>query len=169
MRPAAGLSGANAKWGRASHGFAVVAVRRLPALLWLGIATFAVLMAGKVVGAEAPPAVVFTLSTIPVRAGGADVYELDRSEPLAAEIGVGLPRDPERAELEARRRLDSPQGRAMREELASAMAGRALAGRLGVERLPAVVVEGRYVVYGVRDVDRARDLVAQWRADRRRP
>ena len=164
-----GRACAGAKWGRAPHGLAVLAVRRVPALLWLGTAVYAVVAAVKVVGAEAPPAVVFTLSTMSVRAGDADVYVLDRSEPLAAELGAGLPRDPERAEFEARRRLDSPRGRAMRDELARAMAGRALAGRLGVERLPAVVVDGRYVVYGVRDVERARDLVARWRADRRRP
>ena len=46
-----------------------------------------------------------------------------------------------------------------------AAAGNALAGRLGIEKLPAVVVDGRYVVYGVRDVARAVERVAAWRAE----
>ena len=113
---------------------------------------------------ETPDVAVFTLSTMPVRADGAAVFELDARERLAAELGAGLPRDPERALAEVRRRLDTPRGRGLRKRLAKAAEGNALASRLGVARLPAVVVDGRYAVYGVRDARRAVELVRAWRA-----
>ena len=107
--------------------------------------------------------VAFTLASIPVEADGAAVHELDARDRLAAALGAGLPDNPERALAEVRRRLASPAGRLARERIAGAAAGNALAAWLGIERLPAVVVEGRYVVYGVPDVRRARGLVAAWR------
>ena len=114
---------------------------------------------------EAPGVAVFTLSTIPVRADGAAVYELDAGERLSAEVGADLPGDPGRALAEVRRRLDAPEGRALRRALADAARGDALASRLGIERLPAVVLDGRYAVYGVRDARRAVELVRAWRLD----
>ena len=112
---------------------------------------------------EAPDVAVFTLSTIPVRADGAAVYELDAGERLSAEVGADLPGDPGRALAEVRRRLDARESRTLRRALAVAGEGNALASELGIERLPAVVVEGRYVVYGERDARRAVDRVAAWR------
>ena len=114
---------------------------------------------------DAPDVAVFTLSTIPVCADGAPVYELDARDRLAAGLGAGLPADPERALAEARRRADSPEGRSLRRALAAAAEGNALASKLGVERLPAVVVDGRHVVYGVRDAHRALEMVRAWRID----
>ena len=112
--------------------------------------------------------VAFTLSTIPVRAHGARVYALDARDRLAAALGAELPSDAGPALAAARKRLDTREGRALRAALARAAAGNALAARLGVERLPAVVVAGRYVVYGVRDVRRAVETVRAWRADHER-
>ena len=108
---------------------------------------------------------VFTLSSIPVRSDGAAVVELDRRNRLAIAIGAGLPADPGKALAEARRRLTSPAGRDRQRDLAQAAAGNALAARLGIDRLPAVVVDGRYAVYGVRDVGRAIDRVTAWRKE----
>ena len=121
------------------------------------------------VAGEAPDVAVFTLSSIPVQAGGAAVYQLDRAEALGALFGASLPADPYRALAAARRRLDSSAGHMLRRELAEAVAGNALAVRLGIDRLPAVVVDGRYVVYGVREVWRALDLAAAWRATNKSP
>lgn len=117
-------------------------------------------------GAEAPAALVFTLSSMPVHGEGATTYVLDRRGALEARLGMTLPRDEERAEAEVRRRLESGEGRWLLEELRAAMRGSVLAGRLGIARLPAVVIEGKYVVYGVRDVERALDLVDEWTAGR---
>ena len=132
---------------RAALGFA------LALAAWPGPAAFA----GEVVA--------FTLSSMPLRAGvGATVHVLDARDGYAQAFGADLPGDPERALAEARRRLATPAGRAALARIAEAAAGNALAGRLGIEKLPAVVVDGRYVVYGVRDVARAVERVAAWRA-----
>ena len=111
---------------------------------------------------ETPDVAVFTLSTIPVRADGAAVYELDRGDRLVAELGEGLPADLDRARAEMRRRIESSEGRQLLFGLAEAADGNALAARLGIEKLPAVVVDGLYAVYGVHDVRRALELVAAW-------
>ena len=118
-----------------------------------------------------PPAgagdvVAFTLSSMPLRAVvGATVHVLDARDGYAEAFGADLADDPERALAEARRRVATPAGRAALARIASAAAGNALAGRLGIEKLPAVVVEGRYVVYGVRDVARAVERIKAWRAE----
>ena len=110
--------------------------------------------------------VAFTLSSMPLRAsGGAEVHVLDARDGHAEAFGADLPGDSERALAEARRRMATPAGRAALERIAAAAAGNALAGRLGIEKLPAVVVDGRYVVYGVRDVARAVERVEAWRAE----
>ena len=133
---------------RAAFGFAFTLVA------WPGPAT----VAGDVVA--------FTLSSMPLRAGvGVEVHVLDARDGHAEAFGADLPGDPERALAEARRRMETPAGRAALERIAAAAAGNALAGRLGIEKLPAVVVDGRYVVYGVRDVARAVERVEAWRAE----
>jgi len=116
-------------------------------------------------GAVAGDVVAFTLSSMPLRgAGGAAVHVLDARDGHAEAFGADLPADPERALVEAKRRLATPAGRAALERIAAAAAGNALASRLGIEKLPAVVVDGRYVVYGVRDVAQAAKRVEAWRA-----
>ena len=110
--------------------------------------------------------VAFTLSSMPLRAaGGAEVHVLDARDGYAAAFGADLPDDPERALAEARRRMATRAGRAALARIAEAAAGNALAARLRIEKLPAVVVDGRYVVYGVRDVARAVERVEAWRAE----
>ena len=108
--------------------------------------------------------IAFTLSSIPLETDGATVYVLDEGDRFAAALGAGLPGDPVEALAEVRRRLATPEGRAARRRIEAASAGRAQAVRLGIGKLPAVVVDGRYVVYGVRDVRCARALIAAWRA-----
>ena len=116
--------------------------------------------------AVAGEVVAFTLSSMPLRApGGATVHVLDARDGYAEAFGADLPDDPERALAEARRRVATPAGRAALARIASAAAGNALAGRLGIEKLPAVVVDRRYVVYGVRDVARAVERIKAWRAE----
>ena len=122
-----------------------------------------VLVASPAAGAG--DVVAFTLSSMPLRAmGGAAVHLLDARDGHAEAFGADLPDDPDRALAEARRRLETPAGRATLARLAEAATGNVLAARLGIEKLPAVVVDGRYVVYGVRDVARAVARVAAWRA-----
>jgi len=129
---------------------------------------FALVLAGcPGPGAVAAEVVAFTLSSMPLRSTGgtATVHVLDARDGHAEAFGAGLPDDPERALAEVKRRMATAAGRAALARLASAAAGNALAGRLGIEKLPAVVVDGRYVVYGVRDVARAVERVEAWRAE----
>ena len=123
-----------------------------------------VLMASPAAGAG--DVVAFTLSSMPFRGtGDATVHVLDARDGHAEAFGADLPDEPERALAEARRRMATAEGRAALARVAAAAAGNALAGRLGIEKLPAVVVDGRYVVYGVRDVARAVERVEVWRAE----
>ena len=117
-------------------------------------------------GAVGAEVVAFTLSSIPLRAGvGATVHVLDARDAHAEAFGADLPDDPERALAEVKRRMATAEGRAALERIAAAAAGNALASRLGIEKVPAVVVDGRYVVYGVRDVVRAVERIEAWRAE----
>ncbi len=110
--------------------------------------------------------VAFTLSSMPLRAGvGVTVHVLDARDGHAEAFGADLPDDPDRALAEVKRRMATAEGRAALARIAAAAAGNALAGRLGIEKLPAMVVDGRYVVYGVRDVARAVERVEAWRAE----
>ena len=108
----------------------------------------------------------FTLSSMPVEGRGGTVHVLDEGGRLAAFLGAGLPAEPDAARAEIGRRMDTAEGRELRARIARAAAGTALAARLGIEKVPAFVVDRRYVVYGVRDARRARELVAGWRARR---
>jgi integrating conjugative element protein (TIGR03757 family) len=106
-------------------------------------------------------AIVFTDSDHPVEAGvGVRVVELDAARRILAELSKGLPREQEAAAGVARKRLRSGD---VISRLRAAYQGIADAYSLGVERLPAVVVDRRYVVYGEADVDAALALVAQYR------
>ena len=125
-----------------------------------------VLVAWPGPAAFAGDVVAFTLSSMPLRTtGSATVHILDARDGHAEAFGANLPGDPERALAEARRRMATPAGRAALARIAEAAAGNALAGRLGIEKVPAVVVDGRYVVYGVRDVARAVERVEAWRVE----
>ncbi|WP_442866979.1 TIGR03757 family integrating conjugative element protein [Acidovorax sp. GBBC 3334] len=104
---------------------------------------------------------VFTNRAHPVAAvPGTTVIELDTPARLIAELGADLPADPRRAESLLRQRLASPKQRDLQTRIAQAYQGVADAYHLGVAKLPAVVVDGRYVVYGDADVARALARIA---------
>lgn len=84
----------------------------------------------------------------------ARVIELDELELLEADLSGSLPRDPKQAAVIAQQRL-ADQGSEMRERLARAYQGIIDAWALGVTKLPAVIVDRVYVVYGEPNVDRA--------------
>ncbi len=91
----------------------------------------------------------------PVRAPtGARVIELDALEYLETHLSASLPRDPKQAAVIAQQRL-ADRGSEMRERLARAYQGIVDAWALGVTKVPAVIVDRVYVVYGEPNVDRA--------------
>ena len=132
----------------------------MAALAAVAVVFAAVFATGRIAAGEPGDVVAFTLSSMPMRnAGDATVHVLDERDRIAAALGRGLGTSRHMAEAEARRRFDA----GLKARIAEASAGNRLAGELRIERLPAVVVDRRYVVYGVRDLPRALELVAAWR------
>lgn len=82
------------------------------------------------------------------------VIHLDAPAEIEAELASELPADTQRAKAIVRQRLGGG-GSDLQARLASAYQGVVDAWTLGITKLPAVVVERRYVVYGEADVARA--------------
>jgi integrating conjugative element protein (TIGR03757 family) len=107
-----------------------------------------------------PPAfaddvLVVTDTRHPVQAaGGARVIHLDIPARLEAELSAGLPTDSTQAAKLMRQRLDAG-GKTLQRRFADACQGVVDAWSLGVDKLPAVIVGRRYVIYGEPDVARA--------------
>lgn len=105
--------------------------------------------------AFATDVLVVTDSRHPVQSmADARVVELDLPARIEAELSAGLPANPGQAAAIVRQRLgerkDEPQRR-----IGGAYQGVADAWGLGIAKIPAVVVDRRYVVYGESDVARA--------------
>ncbi|WP_374072928.1 TIGR03757 family integrating conjugative element protein [Alloalcanivorax xenomutans] len=104
---------------------------------------------------QAADVLVFANQQTPIDApDGVSVIHLDTASEIEAELASGLPADPQRAEVIVRQRLADGDTN-LQAHLASAYQGVLDAWNLGITKLPAVVVEGRYVVYGDADVARA--------------
>lgn len=95
----------------------------------------------------------------PVRGEADRLTELDAPARIEAELSKRLPKDPKeaRAQVQSRLLADAHQ------RLVQAYKDVDEAWRLGVDKIPAVVVDRRYVVYGETDVTRAVARVEQWR------
>jgi integrating conjugative element protein (TIGR03757 family) len=91
------------------------------------------------------------------------LIELDAPAHIEAELSSGLPSDPARASEIVRQRLGD---RKLQQQLHEAYQGVADAWSLGVTKIPAVVVDRRYVVYGEADVLRAVARVEAYRSAR---
>ncbi|UQS92852.1 TIGR03757 family integrating conjugative element protein [Pseudomonas chlororaphis subsp. piscium] len=109
---------------------------------------------------------VFTDRAHPVRGAptDADVTQLDVGLQLEDELAAALPADPEQAAAVVQRRLEQG-GAALQRRLAAAYQGVAEAWSLGVTKVPAIVVDHRYVIYGEPDVALALARIARYRVD----
>jgi integrating conjugative element protein (TIGR03757 family) len=74
-------------------------------------------------------------------------------------LSAGLPNDPEQAKALALERLQALDEASV-ERLNAGAAGLALARQHGLDRFPAVVIDGHVIVYGVMDL---RQVVALYR------
>ena len=102
---------------------------------------------------------VFTDGDHPVRHSeavpGVVIYRLDALSRILKAVSEGLPKDEQEAASVAAERLS----RLDRDRLENAARALALARfRYGLERIPAVVFDGRAVIYGVTDLALARQL-----------
>jgi len=92
------------------------------------------------------------------------VYRIDGLRVLETQLSVELSADPGTASAEAVqrfRRLEADDLRPAEE----AARGLARARELGIDRHPAVVIEDRVVLYGLRDPEIALDHYRDWRAE----
>ncbi|QOY72396.1 TIGR03757 family integrating conjugative element protein [Pseudomonas sp. OST1909] len=111
---------------------------------------------------------VITNQAHPVSApAGVRTIRLDDQQRLEEQLTGQLPADPRQAEAIIQRYLASPDGKRLQSELAQAQQGVTDAWSLGVEKLPAVVVDRRYVVYGEPDVVKAVALIERARSQSR--
>ena len=98
--------------------------------------------------------------------GDATVYEVDRLRAITERLSIGLPADARRAGEIARARFEAmSKGEQAELELAARVVGQAAHYR--IDKVPAIVFDGRAVIYGVTDVARARTIYRRWQAGRR--
>ena len=96
---------------------------------------------------------------------GVRIIRLDDQQRLEELLSRQLPNDQRQAEATIQRYLATPAGKRLQSDLVQAQQGITDAWSVGVEKIPAVVVDRHYVVYGEADVakaiaqiDRARSL-----------
>ncbi|WP_225789545.1 TIGR03757 family integrating conjugative element protein [Pseudomonas sp. Marseille-P8916] len=80
------------------------------------------------------------------------IIKLDEQQRIEDQLSSKLPPNPHQAALAARQLLGTPAGAALMVQLATAQQGNADAWSIGISKVPAVVVDRRYVVYGQPDV-----------------
>lgn len=86
---------------------------------------------------------------------GVRIIRLDDQQRLEELLSRQLPADPRQAEATIQRFLSSPAGKRLQSDLAQAQQGVTDAWSVGAAKIPAVVVDRRYVVYGETDVSKA--------------
>jgi len=122
--------------------------------------------AGTVAIGTAPPVHVEAFVNSAVRlthAEGATVYRVDGLQLLEAELSQGLPKDEAQASEMARERMQR-MGPSLQERATQAAHAITLAATYGINRVPAIVLDGSSIVYGVTDVSRAVDIYRQQQA-----
>lgn len=92
------------------------------------------------------------------------VIVLDEQQRLEAHLTSRLPSDQTLAAATIQAYLASPDGTRFQLELIQAQQGLTDAWNVGVEKVPAVVVDRRYVVYGEADVAKASALIDKARS-----
>jgi integrating conjugative element protein (TIGR03757 family) len=142
-------------------------MRRLPSIictrrLWR---ITAVAMALLAAGASHAETWVITDQAHPVSGKADRNILLDGPARLEAELASGLPADPTQAAALVQQRLNQG-GADLQRRIGAAYQGMADAWGLGIAKLPAVVVDRRYVVYGEADVARAVSRIHAYRSAR---
>jgi len=102
-----------------------------------------------------------------VREATVEVYTVDGIARFESRLSRNLPVDPRQAERIVLKRLQQRDA-GSRRQLQHAATGLARASQYGVDRLPAIVFDGRWVVYGVTDLATARSHLHSWQV-RSRP
>lgn len=108
---------------------------------------------------------VFRLSTQPdfLNSAGATVYIVDAMNILTQRLSVGLPPNKAEAARIATQRLNAltPQDK---QAMRIASTARIRAAEYQIIKTPAIVFDGKAVLYGMNDVEQARVMYRAWRA-----
>ncbi|MDU8456760.1 TIGR03757 family integrating conjugative element protein [Pseudomonas syringae group sp. J254-4] len=88
---------------------------------------------------------------------------LDESERLEAKLSEGLPANQQQAIAIMQQRLKSSDAQRLQRDLALAQQDLVDAWSMGVTKVPAVVVDSKFVVYGETNATAAEYRIAQWR------
>ena len=122
---------------------------------WLAAFGLSACLAGPALAEQTTE--VFTISGQPVInvPSGVAVIELDAPGRLDALLSQELPADSEVAAALMRERMATPEWQETADRYADSYLGLVRAWQLGVEKVPAVVIDGRYVIYGQQDVAEA--------------
>lgn len=102
-----------------------------------------------------------------INSAGARVVLLDAPDRLEQKLSEGLPADPHQAVAIMQQRMRSASAQQLGRDLARAHQDVADAWSLGVAKLPAVVVDRQYVVYGQPDVAAAMASIERYRSSGR--
>ncbi|KPY31726.1 TIGR03757 family integrating conjugative element protein [Pseudomonas syringae] len=89
---------------------------------------------------------------------------LDESERLETKLSEGLPANQQQAIAIMQQRLKSSDAQRLQRDLALAQQNLVDAWSIGVTKVPAVVLDRKFVVYGESDAIAAEYRIAQWRA-----
>ncbi|MBS9759787.1 TIGR03757 family integrating conjugative element protein [Pseudomonas mosselii] len=121
---------------------------------WRAIPVLAVALTAGIAQAETWAV---TDAAHPLTAVPADVrvIKLDDQQRIEEQLSKKLPPNPHQAALAARQLMRTPAGAELIQEMVVAQQGNADAWSIGVSKVPAVVVDRRYVVYGQPDVTAA--------------
>ncbi|MFC3941593.1 TIGR03757 family integrating conjugative element protein [Pseudomonas gingeri] len=98
---------------------------------------------------------------------GTRIILVDEQRRLEEQLSRELPADPSQAATSIQRYLTTPAGKQLQKDLASAQQGVTDAWSLGIKKIPAVVVDRSYVVYGEPDVAKAVGLIDRARSMQR--
>ena len=127
------------------------------------LALWVVVLSAFSTAAAAAEVLAITDSGHPVQvAAGTRVIELDLPARIEAELAAGLPTDPTQAAAIVQQRLREG-GQDLQRRLGRAYQDVTQAWGLGITKVPAVVVDRRYVVYGEPDVAHAAARIETYR------
>ncbi len=91
------------------------------------------------------------------------IYQLDGIQRFEAKLSSNLPTDPNRSKQIAVQRIQQLDEQTMA-AVQNAAVGLAKAMQYGIDRYPAIVFDGKAVVYGLTDLNSALDHYRTWRA-----
>lgn len=130
----------------------------------LAVSMLSLCLAAPVCAAETVE--IFRLSRQPEIAGaaGSIIYTVDALNLHMQRLSAGLPADPAAASTIAAERLKA-LSREEQQALRLASTAQVRATEYQITKTPAIVFDGRAVVYGLYDVEQARRIYQAWRAN----